>query len=155
MSVGRFNDSNFLIFSSSGLIPPCIHSIFSSMTAATGIVLKVSMKCFHSFSENFRLPVLLSYYTRRRSHRACLSRLIRGFLEGGRNLKGIWFCSKKAVLLFRLIASRDRHSHQGRDNFSMVGTLHNRKSLANPEIAHGYLLLFWWVLKVRGASVVP
>lgn len=59
------------------------------MTAATGIVLKVSMKFFHSLSENLRLPVLLFYYTHRRSRRVCLSRLIRGSREGGRNLRGI------------------------------------------------------------------
>lgn len=143
MSVGRLSESNFLIFNNSGLIPPCMQSIFSSMTAATGIVLKVSMKCFHSFSENFRLPVLLSYYTRHRSHRACLSQLIRDFLEGGRNSRDIWSYSKRVMLLFRLIASRDRHNPQERDNFSQVESLHNRRSSIDLGTAHGYLLLFW------------
>ncbi len=154
MSVGRLSESNFLIFSSSGLIPPCMHNIFSSMTAATGMVLKVSMKCFHSLSENFRLPVLLSDYTRHRSRRACLSLLISDSLWVEKNSKDILSYSKTVMLLFRWIACRDPHNHLEKGNFSKVESLRNRISLINPEIAHGYLRLFWWALRVREALVV-
>ena len=46
----------FLILLSSGEIPPCMQRIFSSIRAATGMVLKQSIKIFHIFNEYFLLP---------------------------------------------------------------------------------------------------
>ncbi len=54
----------FLIHSklfNSGLSPPCIQNIFSSMIAATGRLLKQSVKIFHSLTLKLLLPFKYNY----------------------------------------------------------------------------------------------
>ena len=56
-SVGRITLRICSIFCKSGESPPCIHIIFSSITAAIGKQLKQSVKIFQSFILYRRLPI--------------------------------------------------------------------------------------------------
>lgn len=87
--MGLLRDNSLRILTSSGLMPPCMHSIFSSMTAAMGMALNVSTKVFQIFTENLRLPACRGAYTRHRSRTAYLFRRISDFRAGGRSFRGI------------------------------------------------------------------
>ena len=54
-SIGRIIFFIYSILVSSGLRPPCIHNIFSSIIAATGRQLKQSVNVFHNFILNLLL----------------------------------------------------------------------------------------------------
>lgn len=56
ISSGLFTFINWLIFVSSGPIPPCIQNILSSIKAAKGKELKRSTNIFQTLTEYFRLP---------------------------------------------------------------------------------------------------
>ena len=53
------------------LMPPCMQRMRSSMTAATGMALKQSIKKFHTLVEYLRLPNLVYLYTRHKIHNEC------------------------------------------------------------------------------------
>lgn len=93
-----------------GLMPPCMQRMRSSMMAATGRVLKQSMKYFHILVEYFRLPELVYEYTSRKIRRFCLFLQTNGCLSAGRSSKGILFCSTAAALWSKMTASLCPHS---------------------------------------------
>ena len=154
ISVGLLSESIFLTLLSSGLIPPCMHNIFYSMTAAMGMVLKQSMKVFQSLRLNFRLPKYLGLYTNHKIHRVCWFMRINGCLLIKRSFKGISAYNRREALLSRLTVCRDQRSLPGKGNSFREGNLRNRIFWAGLEIVHVCLPLSWWVLPVPGASVV-
>ena len=153
ISVGLLRERSLRILTNSGLIPPCMQSIFSSMTAAIGMALKVSTKFFQIFTENFRLPAWVGAYTRRRSRRAYWSPLIRGCRAGGRSSRGTWPCRIVAGQCSTPIASPDLRSLPGRGNSSRVESLRSQRSWVDLGIAHGCRLQSWWALLTQGALV--
>jgi hypothetical protein len=71
MSVGLLIELIRLNSLRCGLIPPCMQSMLSSMTAAIGSELKQSTKYFHVLIEYFLLPDLFYEYTISKTHTVC------------------------------------------------------------------------------------
>ena len=134
-------------------MPPCIHNIFSSIIAAIGMLLKQSIKFFHSFSVNFLLPKCQKMYINHKSHTFCWFQLIHDFLSIRKSFMDTLVYSRTKALSFQLIVCLDPHNLLKKDNFFRVGILRSRIFLEDLGTAHEYLLLFWWVLIIQGALV--
>jgi hypothetical protein len=99
-------------FYNCGLNPPCMHMIFSSMRAHTGMTLKTSEKSFQSFKLYFLLPwIKYESYISHKNHRFYLYLNTHDFLLKGRNFQDIWFCMITRGKCTRWIVFLCQYSH--------------------------------------------
>lgn len=105
--------------SSWGLKPPCIHSIFSSISAQTGMTLNTSEKVFHSLILYFLLPWLICKYISRKSRISCWCWSIRGCLWAWRSSQGSWSCKQAWGRWSRLTVFLGQHNLPKTNSWSL------------------------------------
>ena len=143
ISIGLLMLHKSLTLCKSGERPPCMHNIFSSISAMMGIALKTSTKYFQIFRLYLLLPKLSLLYTRRRNHRCDWCWHFHGFLSAGKSFRGIWSCSKGGASCIRLNFFPYRHNRQWRDSYCLQAILHTQKLSANLRTARVYRLFYW------------
>lgn len=126
ISVGRTMELIWSTESRSGERPPCIHSILSSMRAATGMQLKQSTKDFHNFTLNLLLPELQNFYIIRRNHRYGWLMLINDYLLRCWSFLDTLSWMQIVSKLFKFPVFLYQHSLQGTSNWIM-GENHRTK----------------------------
>ena len=107
------------------------------------MTLNTSEKVFHNLMLYFLLPWLSLMYIHRRSHISCWCLSIRGCLAAWRSFLGFWSCRRAWGRWFRWIVCRGRHSHPGRDSWSLREILRIRRVWWDRGTDHGCRLSRW------------
>jgi hypothetical protein len=113
-----------------------MHIIFSSIIAQIGIILKQSLKVFHSFKLYLLLPNLIICYTHHKNHIFYWLMNTRDYLEVRRSSKDIWFYKQVKDKLFLSIVFLYQYNHLRTNSLHLVENLHIRIISINPEIVH-------------------
>lgn len=126
-------------------MPPCIHRIFSSMRAHTGMTLNTSEKTFHNLRLYFLLPGLIHMYINHRIHRFCWCWSIRDYLAAGRSSLGTLSCRPAEDKYTLLTVFLCQCSRPGISSLCLLGTLRTRRAWSGQRIDHGCLRISWLV----------
>jgi len=142
---------------SSGLKPPCMQIIFSSMSAKTGKQLKASVNAFHNLMLYLLLPVFSKkkkksqkykekikeifnnfwkIYIRHKTHKFCWLRNTHDFLSKGKSSQGIWFYKPKANKLSLSFVFLCPRNHPKISNLTREGNHHIQRVSINRNIDH-------------------
>ena len=145
----------------SGLSPPCIVKIFSSIIAAIGRQLKQSVNVFHNLMLYRRLPkrnrlvrmlpdvTEKQAYIRHRSHKFCWCLHIRGYRGGWKSFQDIWSYMRAIGIWSPTTAFHDLHNHRGKDSLPPVENLHTQITVIDHNTAHVYRLDVGFIGNVR------
>ncbi len=129
-------------FYSWGLSPPCIHMIFSSTNAQTGITLKTSENNFHSFKLYFLLPSInFIFYIHHKTHKFYWYLSINDYPVTRKSFMDVLSCKLTIVKYIRLIVFLYQYSRPKINSFDHLDIHHIRKVLSSRKIGHECHLL--------------